>query len=98
MAAQMVNFVYLIGDRETGEAVAVDPAYRVADILDRLARDGMTLVGALATHHHPDHVGGPLMGNGIQGIRELLEVVNVPVHVNREEAKWVSRATGVGPG
>ena len=27
IARQMVNFVYLIGDRETGEAVAVDPAY-----------------------------------------------------------------------
>ena len=30
MARQMVNFVYLIGDRETGEAVVVDPAYAVA--------------------------------------------------------------------
>ncbi len=26
IAQQMVNFVYLIGDRETGEAVVVDPA------------------------------------------------------------------------
>ena len=29
VARQMVNFVYLIGDRETGEAVAVDPAYGI---------------------------------------------------------------------
>ena len=28
IARQMVNFVYLIGDRETGEAIAVDPAVR----------------------------------------------------------------------
>ncbi len=34
MARQMVNFVYLIGDRETGEAVVVDPAYAVQDLLD----------------------------------------------------------------
>ncbi len=27
VARQMVNLVYLIGDRESGEAVAVDPAY-----------------------------------------------------------------------
>ena len=27
VAQQMVNFIYLIGDRETGEAVVVDPAY-----------------------------------------------------------------------
>ena len=30
VARQMVNFVYLIGDRETGECVVVDPAYDVA--------------------------------------------------------------------
>ena len=43
MARQMVNFVYLIGDRETGEAVAVDPAYAVQDLLDILAADDMRL-------------------------------------------------------
>src|SRR5580704_5484570 len=37
MARQMVNFVYLIGDRETGEAVVVDPAYAVQDLLDIVA-------------------------------------------------------------
>ena len=26
IARQMVNFVYLVGDRETGEAVVIDPA------------------------------------------------------------------------
>ena len=29
----MVNFVYLIGDRVTGEAVIVDPAYGVDELL-----------------------------------------------------------------
>jgi hydroxyacylglutathione hydrolase len=95
VAAQMVNFVYLIGDRTTGEAVAVDPAYRVGDILDVLASDGMTLVGVLATHHHPDHVGGSLMGHAIQGIGDLLAAQPVPVHVHRNEAEWVRRTTGV---
>jgi glyoxylase-like metal-dependent hydrolase (beta-lactamase superfamily II) len=95
VASQMVNFVYLIGDRRTGEAVAVDPAYRVAEILDVLAGDGMKLVGVLATHHHPDHVGGSLMGHAIQGITDLLEAQPVPVHVHRDEAEWVRRTTGV---
>ena len=49
VARQMVNFVYLIGDRETGEAVAVDPAYDIPGLLDILATDGMKLTGALAT-------------------------------------------------
>ena len=45
VARQMVNFVYLIGDRVTGEAVVVDPAYDVDGILDVAAADGMRLVG-----------------------------------------------------
>jgi hydroxyacylglutathione hydrolase len=95
LAAQMVNFVYLIGDRETGEAVVVDPAYRPAELLDVLAGDGMRLVGVLATHHHPDHVGGSMMGHAIQGISDLLEAQPVPIHVHQDEAESVRRVTGV---
>jgi glyoxylase-like metal-dependent hydrolase (beta-lactamase superfamily II) len=96
LAAQMVNFVYLVGDRETGEAVAVDPAYAPQEIVELLAEDGMRLTGALATHYHPDHVGGDLLGHPIAGIAELLEHVDVPVHVQRDEAALVRRVTGVG--
>jgi len=95
IAQQMVNFVYLIGDRETGEAVAVDLAYDVPGILDVLEADGMRLVGALATHYHPDHVGGDLMGNPISGLTDLLERVEVPVHVQADEVEWVTKATGL---
>jgi glyoxylase-like metal-dependent hydrolase (beta-lactamase superfamily II) len=94
VARQMVNFVYLIGDRETGEAVAVDPAYGVRDLLDILEADGMRLVGALATHYHPDHVGGDMMGFTIAGVRELLTLQPVPIHVQRDESPWVQRVTG----
>ncbi|MGH9245391.1 MAG: MBL fold metallo-hydrolase [Acidimicrobiales bacterium] len=95
VARQMVNFVYLIGDRGTREAVVADPAYDVAGILDVLAADDMRLVGALATHYHPDHVGGDLFGLEIEGIRELLARQPVPVHVQADEARWVLRATDV---
>ena len=94
VAAQMVNFVYLIGDRETGEAMVVDPAYDTDGVLDVLANDGMRLTGALVTHHHPDHVGGSLMGHPIEGVRELLERQSVPVHVHTAEADSVRRVTG----
>ena len=56
MARQMVNFTYLIGDREKGEAVAVDPAYGVGELVDLLAADGLRLTGVLATHYHADHI------------------------------------------
>ena len=95
MARQMVNFVYLIGDRASGEAVVVDPAYDPQGILDVLAEDDMTLTGALATHYHPDHVGGDMMGFSITGVAELLELTSVPVHVQDDEGHLVTRVTGV---
>src|SRR3954466_7786616 len=60
IAAQMRNFAYLIGDRETGDCVVVDPAYAAGDLLDTLKDDGMQLSGVLVTHHHPDHIGGSM--------------------------------------
>lgn len=95
IAQQMRNFAYLIGDRETGDAVMVDPAYAAGDLLDTLEADGMALSGVLVTHHHPDHVGGSMMGFELKGLAELLERVSVPVHVNTHEAQWVSRVTGI---
>jgi len=97
IAPQMVNFVYLIGDRDTGEAVAVDPAYGVGELVELLDADGLRLSGVLATHWHPDHLGGDLMGYPIEGIRELVgrDDVRAPVHVQATEAEWVKRATGV---
>ena len=95
IARQMVNFVYAIGDRERGEAVLVDPAYGVRELCDMIQSYGLTLTGALATHWHPDHVGGDLMGYEIQGVRELLSLDDpVPVHVQHEEAWGVRRVTG----
>jgi glyoxylase-like metal-dependent hydrolase (beta-lactamase superfamily II) len=95
IAQQMRNFAYLIGDRQTGDCLVVDPAYAASDLVDALEADGMTLSGVLVTHHHPDHVGGSMMGFELKGLAELLEQTSVPVHVNTHEADWVSRVTGI---
>ena len=96
VARQMVNLVYLIGDRSSGEAVAVDPAYAPGEILSLLEADGMRLTGVLATHYHSDHVGGDLFGREIAGIAALLELIEVPIHVHQDEVPWIERTTGVG--
>ncbi len=95
-ARQMVNFVYAVGDRETGDALLVDPAYAVGDLLGLLEADGMRCSGVLATHFHPDHIGGSLGSWPIEGLVELLEQVQVPVHVQQDEVPWVERAVGIG--
>lgn len=97
-AADMRNFVYLVGDRASKECVVIDPAWGVRDLVDLAEADGMQLVGALATHHHPDHVGGDLMGQAqVEGVRELLEVCDVPVYCNSAETEWIRRTAGLEP-
>jgi glyoxylase-like metal-dependent hydrolase (beta-lactamase superfamily II) len=96
IARQMVNFSYLIGDRETGEAVAVDPAYAPHELVDILGGDGMRLTGVLVTHYHPDHVGGDLGGWSIAGVSDLLSHpdVRAKLHVHENEAHGTKRVTG----
>ena len=55
LALQMQNFVYLLGDRDTTDALVIDPAYDPRSIVDAAAADGMRISGVLVTHHHPDH-------------------------------------------
>lgn len=96
LATQMVNFVYAIGDRETGACLLVDPAYAIDELLRIVYFDGMYVAGVLATHYHPDHVGGAMGPNDIEGIAALLDKVDCPIHVQRVEVPWVERTTGVG--
>ncbi|MDX1502743.1 MAG: MBL fold metallo-hydrolase [Thermoanaerobaculia bacterium] len=94
-AAQMANFMYLIGDPASRQAVIVDPAWDVASLLDEARRDGYEVVGALITHYHPDHVGGDLFGLRVEGVARLLEQASVPLWVNRLEGDGVKVVTGV---
>ncbi len=95
VARQMVNFVYLIGDRDSGKCVVVDPAWNVDDLVRVAEEDGMEIEGVMATHHHPDHVGGDLFGTSIPGVTDLLEKAPIKIHCNKEEAEWIRRTTGV---
>ena len=49
----------------------------------------------LVTHHHPDHVGGSMMGFELKGLAELLERLSVRCMSTRMRATWVSRVTGI---
>ena len=52
------NFAYLIGDREAGEGVLVDPSYDPDAVVERSRVQGLTVTHVINTHGHPDHVNG----------------------------------------
>ena len=89
----MQNFVYLVGDREAGECVVVDPAWEIDTIVQTAEADGLRITGALVTHTHQDHVGGSLadwgMPGRIPGVEELLGRVRAKVYVHRAEREFL---------
>src|SRR5919204_5847312 len=89
----MQNFVYLVGDPVARQCVVVDPAWEIDHIVDTVAADGMTLIGALVTHTHQDHVGGSLeswgMPGRIAGVEELLGSVRAKVYVHKAEREFL---------
>lgn len=95
VCAQMQNFVYLVGDRETGECIVIDPAWGVREIVDTAAADGMKIVGAFATHYHPDHVGGSMFGFTVEGIATLNALAPCKLHCHRAEADGMKKVTGL---
>ena len=55
----------------------------------------MRVSGVFATHYHADHVGGDLGGRAqIAGIVELLETIDVPIHVQADEVGVGDEAHG----
>ena len=85
----MQNYVYLIGDPEARQCVVVDPAWEIDTVVETAERDDMTIVGALVTHTHPDHVGGHLFGENIPGVEDLLEKVKANVYVHKAEREFL---------
>ncbi len=54
----------------------------------------MTVIGALVTHYHQDHVGGSIFGMDIEGVARLLARQPVPIYVNEHEADGLRKITG----
>ena len=95
VAKMMENFIYLIGDRVTRECVIVDPAWGVEELVNLIEEDGFTLVGALATHYHPDHVGGTMFGHTVEGLPTLMKRAPCKVHAHQLEVEGIMKVTGL---
>lgn len=91
----MQNFTYVIGSRTSREVVLVDPAWDIDTLLAHVEEQDLKLVAALVTHYHPDHVGGEMMGRGIEGLAELIGKRDIKVYVHKEEAEGLKKVTGI---
>ncbi len=94
---EMANFAYLVGSRSSHQALIVDPAWNVDQLIDTAEAEDMEIVGALVTHYHQDHVGGEIFGHSIEGLGILLEEHPVPIHANKHEVEGLIKVTGVSP-
>lgn len=57
-AAQMQNYIYLVGDARTRKCFAVDACWDTSGIMAYARRHKIKVVGSIATHYHFDHTGG----------------------------------------
>jgi len=62
------NYIWLIGNNDNRVAI-VDPG-DAAPVMDAITERKLEPVAILATHHHPDHIGG---------VKELLDHYDIPV-------------------
>lgn len=72
------NLGYLIGDREAGEALLVDPSPAPEPLLERAQAQGLRILAILNTHGHPDHT----LGNDLAQQRTGAPVYGGPGHTS----------------
>jgi hydroxyacylglutathione hydrolase len=94
----MQNFVYVLADPATREAVVIDLAWDVDHIVQVVEENDLQLKAALVTHCHPDHLGGKFMNHHIPGAAQLLERnFKIKVYIHKTEAEYAGRIADLSP-
>ncbi len=91
----MQNFTYIVGSKRTREVAIIDPAWDIDGLLKRIDEQGYTLTAALATHYHPDHVGGSFGSKNVPGLAELMGKRPVKVYAHKLETEGVKKVTAL---
>src|ERR1700752_2622944 len=68
----------IFGDEHSREALVVDPGDDVAQVLEIIARHGLTVKAIVITHAHIDHIGGA---------QKLKQATGAPVYMNPNDAQ-----------
>ena len=78
----MENFVYFIGDKDTGDVVVIDPAWDAKFLLEEAKKNNLKINAILITHGHFDHT---------NGVEDLLKALDIPVYINEHEADFFNQ-------
>jgi glyoxylase-like metal-dependent hydrolase (beta-lactamase superfamily II) len=81
------NFCYLLGDRATGEAAAVDPAFEPERMAELAAQRGLRIRHILITHGHSDHAAGA---------GALADATGATIHAGRGDRVPAAEPVGEG--
>jgi hydroxyacylglutathione hydrolase len=68
---------YILGSKETGEGLVIDPGDDVTRIIKEISRHGLKIRHILITHGHFDHTGG---------VSELRRITKAPVMIHPLDA------------
>jgi hydroxyacylglutathione hydrolase len=84
----------ILGDKEAGEAIVIDPGDEIGRIHQRLSELGLKLKQILITHAHIDHVGGALKLKRLTGAPILMNENDLPLLQRMaEQAEWIGVQT-----
>ncbi len=70
---------HILVDRDTADAVIVDPGEEAELFLRRLATEGVSLKAIWLTHAHVDH---------IMGVARVVEATGVPIYLHPADRPW----------
>ena len=79
----MQNFVYLIGDEITKEAVVIDAGWDIDEVIEAANKEKLKITKIILTHYHYDHV---------QRVNELIDKTNAEIYFHENEEKFLKTA------
>lgn len=68
----MAVFAYLVGDPVTGDALVIDPADNVHEILAEASKNKLRINYIVNTHGHVDHIGGNAQMKKLTGAKIII--------------------------
>ena len=73
----MAVFAYLVGDKESGEGLVIDPAGDVDKIMAAADKNGLKIRYIVNTHGHVDHIAGNA---------DMKKLTGAPIVIHRDDA------------